>query len=158
MCTLYIRPCDKSLQQSTMPVDAPQVHRLSSQWTELTSYQKAQILEARALGKMLTQIHVQLGIPRSMIATFLDQALRHKSIDNLPRSRRPRVTSVCQDHYMIRTAEANTRISFTKLHDITNIHVSIWTIQWQLQEDHLHKWRTVTHTLLTEEHAKKRLN
>jgi len=77
-----------------MPIDAPQVHRLSSQRTELTLYQKAQILEARALGKTLTQIHVQLGIPRSTIATFLDRALRRKSIDNLSRSGRPRATSV----------------------------------------------------------------
>jgi len=141
-----------------MPVDAPQVHRLSSQRTELTPYQKAQILEARALGKTPTQIHMQLGIPRSTIMTFLDRALRHKSIDNLPQSGRPRAMSVRQDHYMIRTAEANTRIPFTELRNITNTHVSIRTIQRRLQEDHLRKWRAVTRALLTEEHAKKRLN
>ena len=141
-----------------MHVYTLQLHDPAEQRTELTLFQKAQILEARALNNTYGKISKQLGIPRSTVSTFLQRSKQRESFENLPRPGRPRATSQEHDRYVIRTAEANTRIPFKELRDITNTDASVRTLQRRLLENHLRKWKATEHILLTSDHVKKQLN
>src|SRR5579859_6246252 len=95
---------------------------------ELTDFQKGRIIEARDLKKSYSEICEELHIPRSTIVNFLHRFETRNSEQNLAHTGRPRKTSTRFDHYIIRTAEANTRIPFTELRDITNSEVSVSTL------------------------------
>jgi len=59
--------------------------------------------------------------------------------------------------YLVRNAESNSRVPFKELKNLTNIDMSIRTIQRQLWEEGIHKWRAVKRPLLTQKHAKEHL-
>src|SRR5579859_5964377 len=124
---------------------------------ELTDFQKGRVIEARDLKKSYSEICEELHIPQLTIIKFLHRFETHNSEQNLAHTGRPRKTSTRFNHYIIRTAEAITRIPFTELLDITKSEVSVSTLKRRLHEDHIRKWRAVKRALLTKEHVQKRL-
>ena len=67
------------------------------------------------------EIGKQLNIERSTVTKFLQ---RSKSIENLPRSGRPRKTSEMGDCWIIRNTESETRVPFKQFKNILNIDIS----------------------------------
>src|SRR5579859_4559285 len=141
-----------------MRVYPPKISSSLHQRKELTDLQKRRIIEARALGKSFTEIGEELHIPRKTVSSFFERFQSRGSEENLPHTGRPRKTSAQFDRHLIHAALANTRVPFTELRDITNSEVSIATIHRRLLEDHIRKWRAAKCALLTEKHAKMRLN
>src|SRR5579859_4831707 len=114
----------------TMHVYPPKKSILLHHRTELTAFQKGQIIEARGVGKSPTEIGEELNIPRTAVVSFLQRFQQRGSEENLPLTGRPRKISAQFDRYVTRTAESSTRIPFAELHfaelhDITNSEVSV---------------------------------
>jgi len=126
-----------------------------SQRHGLTDAQKQQIL-ALEPHYLHADIGVQLNIPRSTITSFLKRTQTRQSTKNLPRPGRPRKTSATVDRYIVRTAETQTRLPFKELKNVTNVDVSIRTLNRRLREEGIRKWRAVNRPLLTKRHAKLR--
>src|SRR5579859_996251 len=141
----------------TMHIYPPKQSILLHHCTELTSFQKGRIIEARGVGNSPTEIGEELNIPRTTVVSFLQRFQQRGSEENLPRTGRARKTSARFDHYVTRTAESSMCIPFAELHDITNSEVSVRTLHRWLQEEHIRKWRAVKRALLTDKHAKTRL-
>ena len=120
---------------------------------ELNDFQKGQII---ALEPYLSHAEIsrELAIPRQTIVDFIGRSKSRESIDNLPRSGRPRKTSEATDRWLIREAESESHLPFKELKNITNIDV---TTHRRLQEAGIRKWRAVKRALLTQKHADKRL-
>src|SRR5579859_6058452 len=93
--------------------------------TELTEFQKGQIMEARGVRKSPTEIGEELNIPQTMVVSFLQWFQQHGSKENLPHSGWPQKTSAWFDCYVTRTAESSICIPFAELHNITNSEVSV---------------------------------
>src|SRR5579859_7842740 len=141
-----------------MRVYPPKISSSLHQRKELTDLQKGRIIEARALGKSFTEIGEELHIPRKTVSSFFERFQSHSSEENLPHTGRPRKTLARFDRPLIHAALAYTRVPFTKLYDIMNSEVSIATIHRHLLEGHIRKWGASKRALLTEKHAKMRLN
>src|SRR5579859_5355482 len=109
----------------TMHIYPPKQSILLHHYTELTAFQKGQIIEARGVGKSPTEIGEELNIPRTTVVSFLQWFQQHGSEENLPRIEGPWKTSAWFNCYITRTAESSTCISFAELHDITNSEVSV---------------------------------
>ena len=141
-----------------MPIYPPENKTTADHHQTLTDIQKGRILEARDLGKSHAEIGTQLNIPRTTVTSFLQRFEKRGSDENLPHSGRPRKTLERFDRYLIRTALVHTNVTNDALRDITDSEVSTSTIRRRLREDHIRKWRAVERALLTEDHAKKRLD
>ena len=100
-----------------------------------------------------TKISTQLNIQRPTVTKFLQRFKNRKSIENLPRSGRPRKTSKTRDRWIVRNAESQTRVPLKVLKDILNIDISKRTIQRRLREVGIRKWRAVNRPLLTKIHV-----
>jgi len=100
----------------------------------------------------------QLNIPRPTISGFLQRYKERDSIDDKPRSGRPRKTTDSDDRYIIRTALKETRIPLAELKQDVNLPICERTLQRQLKEAGIQKWRALTRPLLTNKHAKNCLN
>src|SRR4030095_9601331 len=109
---------------------------------ELTDFQKAEIV---ALEPQFSHAEIgeQLNIQRPTITKFLQRFKKRESIENLPRSGRPRKTSKTGDRWIIHNAESNTCIPFKQLKNILNIDISQQTIRRRLREASIRKWRAV---------------
>jgi|SRR5579859_548070 len=99
----------------------------------------------------------ELHIPRRTVSDFHQRLIRRRSAKNLPHPGRPRIISASQDQCIVCTAESDTRIPFTELHNITNMEASVSTVRLRLHEDHMWKWKALKRPQLTEEHAAERL-
>ena len=82
---------------------------------ELTDYQKGQI-EGRRRSLSPAKIGNELNIPRRTIANFLRHLDNRGTIENLPRSGRPRRTSAANNCYIVRAAESETCVPLAELH------------------------------------------
>ena len=102
------------------------------------------------------EIGDQLDIDRSTVTKFLERFHIRQSIENLPRSGRPRKTSETGDRWIIRNAESETHVSFKQLKNILNIDISQQSIRQRLREAGIRKWRAVKRPLLTKAHAYER--
>ena len=122
---------------------------------ELTDFQKAEIV---ALESQFShaEIGAQLNIHPSTVTKFLQRFKSHESIENLPRSGRPRKTSETRDRWIARNAESQTHVPLKVLKDILNIDINQRTIRRRLREAGIRKWRAVNRPLLTKVHAYKR--
>ena len=89
---------------------------------ELTDIKKAEIV---ALEPHFShaEIDEQLDIERSIVTKFLQRFHSRQSIENLPRSGRPRKTSETGDRWIIRNAESQTHVPFKQLKNILNIDI-----------------------------------
>ena len=123
---------------------------------ELSQWDKGHI-EGRSESMTEEEIGCQLHIPRRTVSNFLTWLKSRKTSDNLPWHGRPRITTEAQDKHIINAAETNTHVPFTSLQNIVNVPASTSTIRRRLHEDLIRKWCAVKRTLLTKEHAKKRL-
>ena len=109
---------------------------------ELTDFQKGEIVALEPQFSH-TKISTQLNIQRPTVTKFLQRFKNRKSIENLPRSGRPRKTSKTRDRWIVRNAESQTRVPLKALKDILNIDISKRTIQRRLREVGIRKWRVV---------------
>ena len=124
---------------------------------ELTDFQKAEVVALSSV-KDTAEIGRDLHIPRRTVSNFLQRYHERASIENLPRSGRPRKTSITDDRWLNRTALDDTQMSLKELKSTYNIPVSTRTIQRRLANMAVRKWRAVNRLYLTERHARKRLN
>ena len=106
---------------------------------ELSDAQKAQIV---ALEPHFShaEISVQLNIQRLTVTKFIERFKNRESIENLPRSGRPRKTSETGDRWLVRNAESDTHIPFNELKNILNIDISKRTIRRRFHEVDIRKW------------------
>jgi len=155
--TKYINLCDKSLHRIRNARLPTQKSILLYHRTELTAFQKGQIMETRGVGKSPTEIGEELNIPQTKVLGFLQWFQQYGSEENLSHTGRPWKTSAWFDCYVTRTAESSMHIPFAELHDITNSEVSVWTLHRRLGQEHIWKWRAVKQALLTDKHAKMHL-
>jgi len=123
---------------------------------QLTNVQKGGII---ALGQHYKPARIgrELSIPRKTVDSFLNRFQQRSSVENLPRSGRPRKTSSTGDRWLKRTVLTETKLPLQELKSICNIPVSIRTIQRRLREDDIRKWKAVKRALLSEKHARDRL-
>lgn len=129
---------------------------VAAQRQELTNFQKAEIVALSSV-KNAAEVGRDLHIPRRTVSNFLQRYHERASIENLPRSGRPRETSIRADRWLNRIALDNTQMPLKELKSIHNIPVSTRTIQRRLQKVGVRKWRAVNRPYLTEQHARKRL-
>ena len=122
---------------------------------ELTDFQKGEI---QALEPFLShsEIAAELGIPRTTIISFLSCTKEHESINNLPRSGRPRKTSLSDDRYIIRTAERQKHMPLGELRMDIGLNMCDQTIHGRLRESGIRKRKALNRPLLSEKHAAKR--
>ena len=123
---------------------------------ELTEFQKGEIV-ALSHHENDSQIGSELHIPRQTVIGFIKRYNLRKSSQNLPRSGRPRKTSARADRWLVREALTETTLPLKELKSISNIPLSIRTIQRRLRKEGIRKWRAVKRALLTKYHAKQRL-
>ena len=123
---------------------------------ELTEFQKGEILALKDLMSH-QKIGARLDIPRRTITNFLKRVEIRDSIENIQRPGAPRKTSKSDDHYIVHTAECNTRIPLKELRADTFSNISEQTLRRRLREAGIRKWRAVNRALLTEIQAKQRL-
>jgi hypothetical protein len=123
---------------------------------ELTDLQKGEIIALSHHCKP-AQVGRELEIPWKTVASFLKRFQERDSAENLPRSDRPRKISATGNRWLKRTALTETKLPLQELKSICNIPVSIRTIQRQLRENGIRKWRAVKRALLMEKHARNRL-
>ena len=124
---------------------------------ELTDIQKGEILVLEHHFSH-AKIGVELGIPQQTVTDFIDRSQTRESIENLPRSGRPRKTSKTADRWLVRNAESETRVPFKELKSNLNIDISKRTIQRRLREAGIWKWRAVKRPQLNKKRAKMRLD
>ena len=123
---------------------------------QLTNVQKGGIIALSQHYKP-ARIGRELSIPRKTVDSFLNRFQQRSSVENLPRSGRPRKTSSTGDRWLKRTVLTETKLPLQELKSICNIPVSIRTIQRRLREDDIRKWKAVKRALLSEKHARDRL-
>jgi transposase len=123
---------------------------------ELTDVQKGAILALIPLYSH-AEIGAQLGIYPDTINKFVRCTREHDSIENLPRSGRPRILSDATIRHLVRNAESETHVLFKELKNLLNTDASVQTMRHRLRENSIRKWRAVNSPLLTSEHAKKHL-
>ena|SRR2546423_12099361 len=121
----------------------------------LTDFEKGEIEGLRPYFSH-HKIGDQLGIVRRTVSNFLQRADKRGSINNLERSGRPRSTSVADQHYIVHTAESETRVLLAQLHVDTGINVCEQTFRRRLQEEGIRKWRELNRPFLTKRHAAQR--
>ena len=109
---------------------------------ELSDWDKGRI-EGHIEAMTDAAISRELHIPCRTVSGFHQCLIRRGSAKNLPHPGRPRITSASQDRYIVRTAESDTRIPFTELHNITNMEASVSTVRLRLHEDHMWKWKAL---------------
>ena len=102
------------------------------------------------------EIGARLNIQWPTITKFLQRFKNRVSVENLPRSGRPKKTSKTRDRWLIRNAESETRVPLKQLKNVLNIDISQQTIQRRLDEAGIRKWRAVKRPLLTKAHAFER--
>ena|SRR5579862_5383663 len=123
---------------------------------ELTDLQKGEIVALSHHYKP-ARSGWELSIPRKTVDSFLNQFQQRGSAENLLRSGRPRKTSITDNRWLKRTVLMKTKLPLQELKSICNISVSVRTIQRQLNEDSIRKWRAVKRALLSKKHARDQL-
>src|SRR5947207_7687373 len=105
----------------------------SPQRTELTDFQKGEII---ALRKLMShrEIGRRLDIPHHTISSFLTRFDLRQSIENLLRPGAPQKLSESDKRYIVHTAELNTRVPLAELQKQTNCNVSEQTLRRRLRE------------------------
>ena len=91
------------------------------------------------------------------MADLLTRFDNRGTIENLPRSGRPRRTSAAEDRYIVRAAESETHVPMVELRYQTNSDVSVRTLHQRLREARIRKWKAVNRPLLTKKHMAQRL-
>jgi len=122
----------------------------------LTDIEKGEII-VLSKNNSHAQIGKELSIPRRTVSSFLQRLETRHSPYNLLHPGRPRKTSATFDRWLVRTALTDTRLPFKELKSIVNISVSEQTIRRRLRAEGIRKWRGLRRALLTDKHAKKRL-
>ena len=89
----------------------------------MVDFEKGEII---ALNQADSQqkIAQDLAISQTTIESFLHRSQSRKSINNLPSSGRPQKKSSLTIHYLIQSAEAETKVPLAELQNATNIKVS----------------------------------
>lgn len=122
----------------------------------LTDRQKAVIQDRHNSGQTLGEIETGTGIPRSTISSFLSRVKKRGFDKNLPRSGRPRITTIRDDRRLIRKALGQTRVPLAQLPFLSDSNLSVSTIRRRLQEEHIKKWRAAKRPRLNKGHVAKR--
>ena len=103
------------------------------QYHTLRDFEKGEIY---ALIPYLSQHEIgqRLSISQQKISSCIRRSTAHQLFENLPEPGRPRKTSAADNHYIVRTAERETRIALAELHQDINIDISEQTIRRRLKE------------------------
>ena len=123
---------------------------------QLSAFQKGEIVALSDIYRD-RRIRRELDIPHSTVSAFLNRYTDRESYNNLPHTGRPRKTTLSDDHYLVRSAESNTRQPLKQLRLDTNLDVSEQTNRRRLKEVGIAKHKAVKRPLLTAKHIAARL-
>jgi len=120
---------------------------------ELTDFERGEISGLHKGGHTPTDISRILRIPR----TTVNSVIQNPQPNRQARTGRPYILTERDERHILLEIRKNPKISYQKLSEILNLYVSSRTIRRMLKKHGIKKWMAKKRPLLTEEHARKRL-
>lgn len=128
---------------------------------ELSTEKRAEIKALHENGLTQRKISAQLSLPQSTVRDTITRFKTHNSLESLPRSGRPRITTARIDTQIVRIAdksEAPSAVNIAQqLADMKLANISHSTVKRRLNENGLHGKVLVRKPLLTKRHIQMRL-
>ena len=128
---------------------------------KLTEHQRVQIITLRQEGYSYGALGTRFGVRKATIIDLIKKHEATSSVQDLPRSGRPRISSARQDRALtrlaIRSPRTSSRCLASQWLETSNVGATSRTVRGRLISAGLYSYISPRKPLLTAEHKRKRL-
>ncbi|CAK9829697.1 Transposable element Tc1 transposase [Anthophora retusa] len=124
---------------------------------ELTPAERSQIFNRRLKGETLRKIASDFNVSAECVRKVVNRLETNGTAENLPRSGRPRKTTVRQDRMILREVHKNRNISSKQLKAELNLPIKETQIRMRIKEAGYHSRVSRKRPLISKRNAQRRL-